>query len=229
MRNGAAPEETARRFEERYGVPILRNYGQTEFIGAIAFERYEDVKAGLRPPGSVGRIAPGIEVSIRDAEGTEVPDGEVGEIWARGSSQMSGYLDPSGQAQGRPDDGFIGTGDLGIVHEGGFLSVVGRVRDVIICGGFNIYPAQVEAALNRVPGVAESVVAALPDDRLGEIPVALVVGDGSVTLDGSALREALRTQMAPYEVPRRVDVVDVLPRTPNGKLDRPAVVAHFGG
>ncbi len=223
----ALPETTARRFEDRYGIPILRNYGQTEFIGAIAYERYADVKAGVRPDGSVGRIAPGIEVSIRDGDGVEVALGETGEIWAKGPSQMRGYLDADGRPQAAPADGFIGTGDLGFVHDGDFLTVVGRSRDVIICGGFNINPGQVEAALNALPGVAESVVAALADERLGEVPVALVVGDGTQTIDGESLRTALRATMAAYELPRQVDVVATLPRTANGKLDRPAVAAHF--
>ena len=221
------PEATRVRFEERYGIPILRNYGQTEFIGAIAFERYRDIKEGIRPEGSVGRIAPGVEVRIRDADGNDLPAGEIGEIWARGPNQMAGYLTDERRPGGVPDDGFLATGDLGNVHDGDMLSVVGRVRDVIICGGFNVYPATVEAALNAVDGVADSAVGAVVDERLGEVPVALVVHDGPHGPTAEVLADHLRTQMAPYELPRRIAVVDALPRTHNGKIDRPAIAEHF--
>ena len=223
----ALPEATRIRFEERYGIPILRNYGQTEFIGAIAFERYGDIKAGNRPEGSVGRIAPGVEVRIRDADGNDLPAGEIGEICARGPNQMAGYLNAERRPGGVPDDGFLATGDLGFVHDGDMLTVVGRVRDVIICGGFNVYPATVEAAINAIDGIADSAVGAVADDRLGEVPVALVVHDGPSGPTPEAVLDHLRTQMAPYELPRRVQVVDALPRTHNGKIDRPAIAARF--
>lgn len=219
----ALPEATRIAFEERYGVPVMRNYGQTEFAGAIAFERYEDVVTGSRPPGSVGRLAPGVEVRIVAGDGSQLEPGEVGEIVARSPSAMAGYL-------GVPaaDDGWISTGDLGFLHDGDMLTIVGRTRDMIICGGFNIYPSQVEHALNDLPHVLDSAVAGVPDDRLGEVPVALLVTDGAeVMLD--AVRGVLRSALAAYELPRHLDVVDAIPRTENGKIDRPAVASHFIG
>ena len=141
---------------------------------------------------------------------------------------MAGYLTDERRPGGVPDDGFLATGDLGYVHDGDMLSVVGRVRDiVIICGGFNVYPATVEAAINAIDGIADSAVGAVADDRLGEVPVALVVHDGPSGPSPEAVLDHLRTQMAPYELPRRVEVVDTLPRTHNGKIDRPAIAAHF--
>jgi long-chain acyl-CoA synthetase len=223
----ALPEATRLAFEQKYGVPILRNYGQTEFAGAIAFERPRDVARGIRPPNTVGRIAPRVGVAILDAEGNHLPHGEVGEITARAVSAMSGYLNSEGTPAVAGE--WLRTGDLGTLDDQGFLSVVGRVRDLIICGGFNVYPVQVEAALNGLPAVADSAVAGVADERLGEIPVAAVVlhaaGRGGV----DEIREALRTRLAPYEVPRKVAIVDAIPRLPTGKVDRSGVAGLFDG
>lgn len=217
----AIPEATRLNFEAKYSVPVLRNYGQTEFAGAIAFERPQDVAAGRRPEGTVGRVAPGVDVAILDSEGLQVAPGEVGEIAARAASAMSGYLD----ADGNPSniDDWLRTGDLGRIDADGFLFVVGRVRDMIVCGGFNIYPAQVEAALNALPEIADSAVGAIADERLGEVPVATVVLDRGAETDAKSVRAALRSRLAAYELPRRVVFVDAIPRHETGKVDRDAV------
>ena len=213
----ALPEATRVAFEDRYGVPVMRNYGQTEFAGAIAFERYDDVVAGRRPTGSVGRIAPGVEVRIVDADGAALPPGEVGEIVARSPSAMAGYLGSESAA-----DGWIATGDLGFLHDGDMLTIVGRTRDMVICGGFNIYPSQVEQALNELPHVLDSAVAGVPDDRLGEVPVALVVTDGAdVDLDEVRARAASAARR-PTSCPDGSTSSTAIPRTENGKVDRPA-------
>ncbi len=217
----ALPEATRVAFEDKFGVPILRNYGQTEFAGAIAFERPADVKAGRRPDGTVGRVAPGVEVAILDPAGERLPVGVVGEIAARAASSMSGYLDSSG----RPADpgAWLRTGDLGKLDDDGFVYVVGRVRDMVVCGGFNVYPAQVEAALNDLADVADSAVAGLPDERLGEIPVAAVVLSPGATGDAEAIRQQLRSRLAAYELPRQVVFASAIPRLDTGKVDRPGV------
>jgi long-chain acyl-CoA synthetase len=217
----ALPEATRLAFEAKYGIPILRNYGQTEFAGAIAFERPDDVKAGSRPEGTVGRVAPGVEVAILDPADERLPVGEIGEIAARAASSMSGYLDAGGDPA--DPDAWLRTGDLGRVDADGFVYVVGRVRDMLVCGGFNVYPAQVEAALNDVPEVADSAVAGLPDERLGEVPVAAVVLTPGAAGDADAIRQELRSRLAPYELPRRVVFVTAIPRRDTGKVDRPAV------
>ncbi len=204
-------------------MPVLRNYGQTEFAGAIAFERPDDVGAGRRPPGSVGRAAPGVEVRIVDADGVELPRGCIGEIQARAASAMSGYLDADGRLSATTTGSWIATGDLGALDSDGFVSVVGRVKDLILCGGFNVYPAQVESALNRIDGVVDSAVAGVADDRLGEIPVAVVVGAAGLTEQG--LRQSLRAELAAYELPRRIRFVAAIPRLDTGKVDRVTVAA----
>ncbi len=219
------PENTRLDFENRYGVPVLRNYGQTEFAGAIAFERLDDIEAGRRPPHSVGRLAPGVQVRIVDRQGGDLPYGEVGEIWALGKSAMTGYLGESRTSARRA--GWIATGDLGTVDADGFVTVVGRLRDMLICGGFNVYPAIIEAAVNDLPDVVDSVAAGLPDERLGEIPVVAVVLEPGAALELDPMRDALRSKLAAYELPCRLLCVDKIPRTPNGKLDRRAIATLF--
>jgi fatty-acyl-CoA synthase/O-succinylbenzoic acid--CoA ligase len=222
------PAATREEFERRYGLPVLRNYGQTEFSGAIAFERFEDVARGRRPPGSVGRIAPGVEARIVSPEGTDLGPGEPGEIVARGGGSMAGYIGPDGRPKSPGPQGWVQTGDLGALDADGFLFVLGRVREMILCGGFNVYPAVVEAALNTLPGIVDSAVAGAPDERLGEVPVAVVVSEGELP-PYEELRIALRDELAPYEIPRRIVRVEALPRTENGKLDRPGVLRRIDG
>ena len=217
----AVPEATRLAFEQKYSVPVLRNYGQTEFAGAIAFERPQDIAAGRRPDGTVGRIAPGVEVAILDTDGAQVPTGEVGEIAAKAASAMSGYLGSDGKPAHIED--WLRTGDLGRLDADGFLFVVGRVRDMIVCGGFNVYPAQIEAALNELPEVADSAVGSIADERLGELPVAAVVLNQGAEIGAESVRDALRSRLAAYELPRRVVFVDAIPRHETGKVDRDAV------
>ena len=222
------PESTRLAFERRYGVPILRNYGQTEFTGAIAFERYDDVKAGRRPPLSVGRIADGVEVCVVGDGDVDLRFGEVGEIWARGGSSMAGYLGTDATLKsGREAQGWIATGDLGTLDADGFVAIVGRSRDLLICGGFNVYPAIVEAAVNDVPGVLDCAVAGRADERLGEVPVVAIVPIPGATVEVEAMRVLLRARLAGYELPRELRLIEAIPRTPNGKVDRPAVAALF--
>jgi long-chain acyl-CoA synthetase len=216
-------DATREQFEQRFGVPVLRNYGQTEFSGAIAFERFQDVRAGRRPQRTVGRIAPGVEVRIVDPDGNDLPAGAAGEIVARGGGSMTGYLGSDGRPVPPGPEGWVHTGDLGALDADGFLAVLGRVREMILCGGFNVYPAVVEAALNRLPGIADSAVAGAPDPRLGEVPVAVLIAKGEPP-SRAEVRAALRAELAPYEIPRRLVFDSALPRTENGKIDRPGVV-----
>jgi long-chain acyl-CoA synthetase len=227
--SGTAPLPAALReeFEARFGVPVLQAYGQTEAFGGIAIESARDVLAGRRRPGSVGKPLPGVELRIVRTEGpnagTDAGVGEQGEIRARSSSSTAGYLGAAPADTGPVDspvdaDGWLSTGDLGHLDEDGYLYITGRIKNVIIRGGFNVIPEEVEAALATDPSVRDAVVLGMPDDRLGELPVALV--EATTTADEISAHVA--PLLAAYKRPGRVHVVDALPRVPNGKVDRPA-------
>ena len=220
--SGTAPLPPALReaFEARFGVPVLQAYGQTEAFGAVAVENVRDVLAGRRRPGSVGRPLPGVDVRIRRPDGTDAAVDEDGEIVARTASVTTGYLGGAGDSPSPvDDDGWLHTGDLGHLDGDGYLYVTGRLKNLIICGGFNIVPEEVEARLVEDPAVSAAAVVGLPDDRLGEIPVAVVesAGEPADILAGVAGR------LAAYKRPRLLFTVDALPRVANGKIDQPAV------
>lgn len=209
--SGTAPLTPALQeaFEARFGVPVLQAYGQTEAFGGIAIESVKDVLAGNRRPGSVGKPLPGVDVRIDD-----------GEIVVRTPASLSGYIG-DGAHSPVDDDGWLHTGDLGHLDDDDYLYVTGRRKNVIICGGFNVIPEELEAALSNDDDVREAVVVAVPDDRLGEIPVALV--EGNATAD--AVLERVAPKLVSYKRPRRLFVVDALPRVANGKVDRIAAQA----
>jgi acyl-CoA synthetase (AMP-forming)/AMP-acid ligase II len=215
--SGTAPLtiDTRERFEQRFGVPVMQAYGMSE-TGAVAQERYEDVVAGKRGPGSVGRLAAGVEVRIRpldDGDG-ERPSGE-GEILVKTDEVTAEYL--GGAVVPVDDEGWFATGDVGRMDDG-ILYVTGRVQEKIIVGGFNVYPAEVEDACRRSALVEDAVVVGLPDDRLGELPVAGIVWAGEPA--EAALLEELRAGLAAYKVPRATFSIDAVPLTPRDKVDR---------
>jgi acyl-CoA synthetase (AMP-forming)/AMP-acid ligase II len=212
--SGTAPLPTAtrERFETRYGAPIMQAYGMTE-TGAVAQERYDDVMAGRRGPGSVGRIAEGIEVKILPLD-DDRPVGE-GEILVKTDELTEEFI--GGDKVPLDDDGWFHTGDVGRLDDG-ILYITGRAQEKIIVGGFNVYPAEVEEHLRRSPLVHEAVVVSVPDDRLGELPVAGIVWEGEP--DDAAVIAALRGELAHYKVPRHLFALDDVPRTPRDKVDR---------
>jgi acyl-CoA synthetase (AMP-forming)/AMP-acid ligase II len=216
--SGTAPLTIATRelFEARYRVPVMQAYGMTE-VGAVAQERYDDVVAGRRGPGSVGRIAATVEVRIRHLD-DDRPAGE-GEILVRTDEASREFI--GGEAVPVDADGWFATGDVGRIDEG-ILYITGRVQEKMIVGGFNVYPAEVEDAARRSPLVRDVVVVALPDDRLGERPVAGVVWND--VPDEDALVSELRAHLAPYKVPRAFFALDAVPLTARDKVDRRAAV-----
>jgi len=195
---------------------IVTGYGLTEAGTASATEPDDDFESIAT---TVGRARPGFEIRIVDSSGAEVLTGEPGEIVVRGGSVMSHYLDdPASTAAVLSPDGWLRTGDLGVIDDLGLLRIVGRAKDMFIVGGFNAYPAEIENALLRHPDIAVAAVIGVPDARLGEVGMAFVVlRAGSSTTRDEVIAWS-RDLMANYKVPRHVEIVDALPVNATGKV-----------
>ncbi|HEV2309979.1 MAG TPA: AMP-binding protein, partial [Acidimicrobiia bacterium] len=206
---GSAPllEGTHRAFRERTGQAILERYGMTETSMLTS-----NPLDGPRRPGTVGPPLPGVEVRMTDENGEAVAPGTVGEVEVRGPNVFDGYWgQPRRPAPLFTSDGFLRTGDLGCVEADGYLRLVGRSKDLIITGGLNVYPIEVEAVLDALPGVEESAVVGVPDADLGERVIAVVTAEPGAVLDGEELRRAARSRLAGYKVPKSLHPVDALP------------------
>jgi HIP---CoA ligase len=194
---------------------IVTGYGLTEAGTASATSLDDDPETIAT---TVGRARPGFEIRIVEGE-RDLSPGETGEILLRGPSVMAGYLDdPAATAAALSSDGWLRTGDLGVVDERGCLRIVGRSKDMFIVGGFNAYPAEIENALLRHPDVQQVAVIGIPDARLGEVGMAFVVRRPDSTPTGDDIIEWSRAQMANYKVPRRVELIDELPINATGKV-----------
>jgi acyl-CoA synthetase (AMP-forming)/AMP-acid ligase II len=196
---------------------VVTGYGLTEGGTACATELGDDPEAIAT---TVGRPRPGFEVRVVGEGDRAVPDGEAGEVLLRGASVMAGYLDdPEATAASLSHDGWLRTGDLGVIDQHGRLRIVGRVKDMFIVGGFNAYPAEIENALLRHPAVRQAAVIGIPDDRLGEVGMAfVVVDDGRTDVTPEDIVAWSRAEMANYKVPRVVRIVDELPLNATGKV-----------
>lgn len=207
-------------FEHRYGVIVISNYGSTE-MGHVAGWNSRDVRDGRWKPGSVGRVYDGVEVAIRDPEGHTLPVGEIGEIWVQ-TSRTAGYLGASGDPGASDElvrDGWVRSGDVGRLDHDRVLYLSGRVRELIKTGGFQVWPAEVEQIMREHPGVADVAVVGLPDQRLGEIPVAFVVPSADPAAEGELI-DWCRARLAHFKAIRAVRFVDSLPRSEAGKVQR---------
>lgn len=217
------PPSIKERFEATFGLPIIENYGQTEALHVAGWTRDDLVNRTWRA-GSVGRPYDGVEVDIIQEDGRSSEVRQVGEIVVRSEHLMSRYIDgtESEADRGEIDNrGFLHTGDLGYLDEDGYLYVVGRKREVLITGGFNVYPAEVENALLAHPDISEVVVVGVPDERLGEIPHAVVVARRPMTED--EVVTFCRGQIAHYKAVRSVTFVEELPRSESQKIRRQLV------
>jgi len=216
--SGSAPllAETHQAWEERTGHRILERYGMTE-TNMNTSNPYD----GDRRAGTVGLPLPGVEVKVCDPSGAEVPQGEIGVIEVRGPNVFQGYWQmPDKTREELRADGFFLTGDLGRFDADGYVTIVGRAKDLIISGGFNVYPKEVEMALDALPGVLESAVIGVPHRDFGEGVVAVVVPQKGVTLDPQALKVALAAELAAFKRPKHVAVVGDLPRNTMGKVQK---------
>ncbi|NBN78606.1 AMP-binding protein [Microvirga tunisiensis] len=220
--SGSAPlsAEVHREFRARTGHAILERYGMTE-----TNMNTSNPHDGDRRAGTVGLPLPGVSLRIADPDtGRELPQGEIGIIEVKGPNVFSGYWRmPEKTAQEFRADGFFITGDMGQVSADGYVSIVGRAKDLVISGGFNIYPAEVEGLIDELPGVAESAVIGVPHADLGEAVVAVVAPKPGAVLDEAALRAALDGRLARFKQPRRVIILPALPRNTMGKIQKAAL------
>lgn len=216
---GAAsvPVELVQRLRAELFSTVVTGYGLTECTGIATMSRPAD------PPEiicrTVGRPLPGVEVRVVGPDGSSVAAGFPGEVLVRGPNVMRGYFDaPEQTAEAVDGDGWLHTGDIGTLDGDGYLAITDRLKDMFIAGGFNAYPAEIEAALLRHPAVAMAAVIGIPDRRLGEVGMAFVVARPGERLSPDELIAWARGEMANYKVPRRVEVVDALPLNATGKV-----------
>ena len=211
----AMPVEVLRQFEDAFDCIVLEGYGLSETSPVASFNH----PGRERKPGSIGTPIRGVEMRVVDASGAEVPHGEVGEIAIRGHNIMKGYLNrPEATAEAVSDDGWFRTGDIGRVDEDGYYYIVDRKKDLIIRGGYNIYPREIEEVLYEHPEVAEAAVVGIPHPELGEEVGAAVALKPGATVTPDELRSYVKSQVAAYKYPRRVWIVDALPKGPTGKI-----------
>lgn len=218
---GGAPLDPSlkRRVEDMLGEPVNNGYGMTEAAPTITMVPYRQRRDDL----SVGHVIPGVEARIVDEAGQRVPAGEVGELQIRGPNVMKGYYKaPEQTAQVLSPDGWLSTGDLLRADHDGSLFVMGRLKELIIRSGFNVYPSEVEAALNAFPGVAQSCVVGRPDHGDEQV-IAFVQPEPGTQIDQPALSEFLRARLAPYKRPQQVIAMPQLPVGGTGKIQRKAL------
>ncbi|MFT4614077.1 MAG: acyl-CoA synthetase (AMP-forming)/AMP-acid ligase II, partial [Bacteroidia bacterium] len=226
---GAAPVpvELVRQMREDLGFDVVVTaYGLTECCGVMTICRAQDSAEIISH--SSGRAMDDVEVKCVDADGNTVPAGADGEIWCRGFNVMQHYFDsPQATQETITQDGWLKTGDVGVMDEDGYLQITGRIKEMFIVGGFNCYPAEIENALCGMPGVARAAVIGVADERMGEVAKAYVVLDAGGELDADSVISWSREQMANYKVPRTVVFLEALPMNAGGKVDK-AVLAQLG-
>jgi len=210
----ALPVEVLRGFEEAFACKILEGYGLSETSPVASFN-HPDAE---RKPGSIGTPIRGVEMAVFDDEGAPVAQGEVGEIVIRGHNLMKGYHNRAEATREAIRDGWFFTGDVARVDEDGYFFIVDRKKDLIIRGGYNVYPREVEEVLYEHPAVAEVAVIGIPDPALGEEVGAAVALKPGTQATPEELREHVKRQVASYKYPRRVWLVDELPKGPTGKI-----------
>ena len=213
------PVEVMRAFSAKFDCALLEGYGLTESCGAATFNDLNKPQKA----GTVGPALPGSTIEVRDADGTSLPAGEVGEVFIHGPTIMKGYRNRPEATAADLQDGWLKTGDLGSLDEDGYLSIVDRAKDLIIRGGYNVYPREVEEVLYEHPDIVEVAVVGAPDDHFGEIVAAVVtLADGS-ELDGESLRAWAKTQLSAYKVPTVYRFVESLPKGATGKILKRAI------
>jgi malonyl-CoA/methylmalonyl-CoA synthetase len=219
--SGSAPllTETFQAWKERTEHTILERYGMSETV-MLTSNPYRD-EDGQRLGGTVGFALPGVGVRVHDDKGGACPPGEIGGIEVRGPNVFAGYWRmPEKTAEEFTADGWFKTGDVGVIDESGRVTIVGRSKDLIISGGYNVYPAEIEGVINDMSGVAESAVIGVPHPDFGEAVVAVVIAKPGATLNADSIVSTLKARIANFKVPKRVFVQNELPRNAMGKVQK---------
>jgi long-chain acyl-CoA synthetase len=206
--------EHVSQWKDRTGLSIYESYGMTEAAPMVTYNhQYRHVV------GSVGTPVSGVEVELRDPYGTPVKSGDKGEICVRGRNIMKGYLNnPQANAEAFWENEWFRTGDIGIIDSHGYLFIVDRIKDMVITGGENVYPREVEEILYSHPSVSECAVIGLPDSEWGEKVTAFIVTMPGKEIDKAQLKSYLKSQLSPFKVPKEIRTVDELPKSPTGKI-----------
>ncbi|HEY5858444.1 MAG TPA: AMP-binding protein [Aldersonia sp.] len=222
---GAAPAsvQLLEKFENRFGFPLIEGYGLSEGTCASAVNPLD----GMRKPGTVGRPLPGQTIRIADGSGGPVADGGVGEVLIQSPTVMRGYLNRPEETARTVVDGWLRTGDIGRLDEDGYLVLVDRAKDMIIRGGENIYPKEIEAVVYELPDVATAAVVGRPSAVYGQEPVLFVAPNTGATLTAAQILAHCRAHLSKYKLPVDVTILDELPRNAVGKLDKPALRRSF--
>ena len=232
---GSAPLliETFKEWQQRTGHTILERYGMSETIMLTsnpysADQRYkgQDERRG----GTVGFPLPGVSLRVQGDDGKDLPVGEIGGIQVKGPNVFKGYWRmPEKTAEEFTKDGYFKTGDVGKVDERGYVHIVGRSKDLIISGGYNVYPAEIEGYINDMPGVAESALVGVPHPDFGEVGVAVVIAKPGAQLDADAIVAQLKSQLANFKIPKKCFVVAELPRNTMGKVQKNLLRDQYKG
>jgi len=209
------PVQVLNDFEKAFGCIILEGYGLSESSPVASFNHPDRP----RKAGSIGTPVEGVEMRVVDQNGAEVPQGEPGEIQIRGHNVMKGYWNlPEATEATITPEGWLATGDVGRIDEDGYFYIVDRTKDMIIRGGYNVYPREIEEVLYEHPAVAEAAVIGMPHDSLGEEVGAAVALKKNATVEPDELRDYVKARVAAYKYPRRIWLVDALPKGPTGKV-----------
>jgi long-chain acyl-CoA synthetase len=210
----AMPVEVMKAFEDKFQAKILEGYGLSETSPVASFNHPDKE----RKPGSIGTPIAGVEMKLVDEDGNDVAQGDVGEIVIKGHNVMKGYWNKPDATEEAIKDGWFHSGDMGQVDEDGYFFIVDRKKDMIIRGGYNVYPREIEEVLYEHPAVREVAVLGVPHDELGEEVAAVVALKEGESVSEDELREHAKEAVAAYKYPRKIWFVDELPKGPTGKI-----------
>ncbi|MDZ4814668.1 MAG: AMP-binding protein [Verrucomicrobiota bacterium] len=212
--SGPVTPELVEKFQKKFKFPLFVAYGLSEASGVVCCNKLTN----KRFDGSVGLPIPGLTISIRNEEGTTAEVGREGEVWIKGAGVTGGYYNQAVDATESIRDGWLQTGDLGMMDKAGYLTITGRRKEMLVVRGLHVYPAELEQVIRQSPGVDAAAVVGKPDDKRGEVPIAFVVAKPGVVLNEKELVRHLKQMMADYKQPREIRIVSRLPMDEAGKI-----------